>query len=104
MSVMTGRVPERLEKIEAWKCGTRDLVNQLPTAPRKKPLRTSRGGQFLSHDAVGLEVHSAHATHSAHAAARHRRAAGVLLGRLGNHGFRGVELAGHGGGILQRAS
>ena len=38
-----------------------------------------------------LEVHAAH---TAHAAARHRRSR-LLLGRLGNHGFRGDQKSCH---------
>ena len=49
----------------------------------------------------GLEPHAAHSTHAA-ATAGHRRRR--LLRQLGNHGFRGHQQAGDGGGVLQRST
>ncbi len=49
----------------------------------------------------GLEIHIAHATHSA-TTRRHRRA--LLLRLLGDHGFGRHQQAGHRGGVLQRGA
>src|SRR5882757_6476496 len=50
---------------------------------------------------LDLEVHAAHAAAGGHAATA---AAGVLLRRFGDHGFRGDQQRGHGGCVLDRGA
>ena len=55
---------------------------------------------LLGADRLGLEIHTAHATHPA--ATRGHAAACVLLRHFGHHGFGGDQERRYRGGVLDR--
>jgi hypothetical protein len=63
--------------------------------------RLFAGPFLLSGERLALEIHTAHATHSA-AALRHAAGTGVLLRQFGHHGFGGDQERRNRGCVLDR--